>query len=204
MLDIKRYEMTINEKSLDSKLFGINILISIFFILSVLFLYPEIDTEEDGLIEWLQSLFIAFSMILFFYHAFRVKEIGSKLASFGLSLLSLTFLLRELDVETLDIPYYFIVLGSGTGRNILLISLWLILVALTLKYKTIEKEKVLTFLFTSYGQILMLSAFMLVLGAMMDKNIFSLQNEVTRFFEELLELLGYVYLFFASILRVKR
>ena len=196
--------MTFYGRSLDSKLLGINILISIFFILSVLFLYPEIDTDEDGLIESVQSLFIAFSMILFLYHGFRVKEIGSKLASFGLSLLSLTFLLRELDVETFDIPFYLIALGSGSGRNILLVSLWLILLGLALRYKTIEKKKFFSFLFTSYGQILMLSALMLVLGAMMDKNIFSLENEVTRFYEELLELLGYVYLFSASILRLKK
>jgi len=196
--------MTIYGRSLDSKLLGMNILISIFFILSVLVLYPEIDTDEDGLIESAQSLFIAFSMISFLYHAVRVKEIDPKLASFGLSLLSLTFLLRELDVETFDLPYYLIALGSGTGRNILLVSLWLILLGLTLKYNTIEKKKIVTFLFTSYGQMLMLSALMLVLGAMMDKNVFSLQNEVTRFYEELLELLGYVYLFFASILRLKK
>ena len=196
MINIKR--------SLDSKLWGINTGISIFFILTVLFLYPEIDTNEDGIVESIQSFFIAFAMILFAYHALMIKEIEAKLASFGLALLSLTFLLRELDVEKLDIPSFFIILGSGVGRNLLLGVLWIILLVLTLKYKIVEKKKVVAFLFSTYGQLLMFSALMLVLGAMMDKNIFSLQNLTTRFYEELLELLGYCYLFFASILRIKR
>jgi len=46
-------------------------------------------------------------MILFAYHALMIKEIEAKLASFGLSLLSLTFLLRELDVEKFDIPFFY-------------------------------------------------------------------------------------------------
>lgn len=195
--------MTIYERTLNGKLLGFNILMSIFFILSILFLYPEIDTDEDGIVEYTQSIFITFSMILFAYHAFKSKKIGEILASFALSLLSLTFLLRELDVEMFDIPSFLIILGSGAGRNILLVSLWVILLGFALKYNTLNKRGVITFLFTTCGQILMLSAFMLILGAMMDKNIFSLQNEVTRFFEELLELLGYIYLFVASILRIR-
>jgi hypothetical protein len=185
-------------------LWGTNIGISIFFILSVLFLYPEINTEEDGTVEAAQSIFIALAMVVFAYHAFISKEIKSKLASFGFSLLSLTFLLRELDVEKLDIPSFLIMLGSGTGRNLLLGSLWIILLILTFKYKSVEKNKIVSFLFSIPGQVLMFSALMLVLGAMMDKNIFSLQNLTTRFYEELLELLAYIYLFVAAILRVKQ
>jgi len=192
------------EKRLDSKLWGINIGISIFFILSVLFLYPEINTEEDGIVETVQSIFIVLAMALFTYHAFISKEIKAKLASFGLSLLSLTFLLRELDVEKFDLPSFIIMLGSGAGRNLLLGSLWIILLLFTFKYKSVEKNKIVSFLFSVPGQILMFSALMLVLGAMMDKNIFSLQNLTTRFYEELLELLGYCYLFSASLLRIKQ
>ena len=191
-------------KRLDSKLLGINIGISIFFILSVLFLYPEIDTDENGIVEASQSIFITLSMILFAYHALMVKEIAAKLASFGLSLLSLTFLLRELDVEKFDLPSFIIMIGSGTGRNLFLGSLWIILLVFTFKYKSIEKNKVVSFLFSTYGQFLMFSALMLLLGMMMDKNIFSLQNLTTRFYEELLELLGYCYLFSASVLRIKK
>jgi hypothetical protein len=161
-------------KRLDSKLWGINIGISIFFILSVLFLYPEIDTDEDGL------------------------------ASFGFSLLSLTFLLRELDVEKFDLPSFIIMLGSGAGRNLLLGSLWIILLVFIFKYKSVDKNKIVSFLFSMPGQMLMFSALMLVLGAMMDKNVFSLQHLTTRFYEELLELLGYFYLFSASVLRIKQ
>lgn len=192
------------KKSLDSKLWSMSIGISIFFILTVLYLYPEIDTSEDGIVEITQSVFLAFSMIGFAYHAFIGKEIEAKLASFGLSLLSLTFFLREVDVEKFDIPSFLIMLGSGSGRNLLLVSLWIILLVFTFKYISVEKEKIVAFLFSIYGQLLMFSAVMLVLGAMMDKNVFSLQLLTTRFYEELLELLGYCFLFFVSILKIKQ
>ena len=192
------------KKSLDSKLWSMSIGISVFFILTVLFLYPEIDTGEEGIIEITQSIFLAFSMIGFAYHAFISKEIEAKLASFGLSLLSLTFFLREVDVEKLDIPSILIMLGSGLGRNLLLGSLWIILLVLTFKYISVEKKRIEAFLFSTYGQLLMFSALMLVLGAMMDKNVFSLELLTTRFYEELFELLGYCFLFFASILKIKQ
>ncbi len=191
-------------KSLNSKLWSMSIGISVFFILTVLFLYPEIDTNEDGIVEVIQSIFIAFVMMIFTYDAIKSKEIEAKLASFGLSLLSLTFLLRELDMEKFDIPSFLIMLGSGVGRNLLLGSLWIILLISTLKYISFEKKKIEAFLFSTYGQLLMFSALMLVLGAMMDKNVFSLQHLTARFYEELLELLGYFFLFFASILRIKQ
>ncbi|WP_373033508.1 hypothetical protein [Sulfurovum sp.] len=192
------------KKSFDIKLWSMSIGISIFFILAVLYLYPEVDTGEEGILEISQSIFIAFSMIGFAYHAFISKEIEAKLASFGLSLLSLTFLLRELDVEKLDIPYFLIILGSGLGRNLLLGSLWIILLILTLKYISVEKKKIVAFLFSTSGQLLMFSALLLVLGVMMDKNVFSLQLMTTRFYEELLELLAYCFLFFVSILKIKQ
>lgn len=192
------------KKSFDIKLWSMSIGISIFFILAVLYLYPEVDTGEEGILEISQSIFIAFSMMGFAYHAFISKEIEAKLASFGLSLLSLTFLLRELDVEKLDIPYFLIILGSGLGRNLLLGSLWIILLILTLKYISVEKKKIVAFLFSTSGQLLMFSALLLVLGVMMDKNVFSLQLMTTRFYEELLELLAYCFLFFVSILKIKQ
>jgi len=190
-------------KILDRKLFGINVAISSLFVIGVLFLYPEIDTNEDGIVESTQSLFIGLSMFIFAYHAFSVQDIHTKLASFAFLLLSLTFLLRELDVETFDIPSVFILLGSGAGRNILLISLWIVLLVLTFKYKGFSKNKVVQLLLSIQGQILMFSAFMLVLGAMMDRNVFSLEHLMTRFYEELFELLGYVYLSFSAFIRVK-
>lgn len=190
--------------SLDSKLWSMSIGISIFFILIVIYLYPDIDINEDGTVEITQAVFIAFSIIGFAYHALASKEIEEKLASFGLSLLSLTFLLRELNVEKYDIPLFLIMLGSGSGRKILLVSLWIILLILTFKYISVEKKKIEAFLFSTCGQLLMISALMLVLGAMMDKNVFSLQSLTSRFYEELLELLGYCFLFFASILKIKQ
>jgi len=169
----------------------------------MIFTYIREKSDKDGIVEAAQSIFIALAIAVFAYHAFISKEIKSKLVSFGFSLLSLTFLLRELDVEKLDIPSFLIMLGSGTGRNLLLGSLWIILLIWTFKYKSVEKNKIVSFLFSIPGQMLMFSSLMLVLGAMMDKNIFSLQNSTTRFYEELLELLGYAYLFFASMFRIK-
>ena len=191
-------------KNLDRKLWIMNIGISIFSILTVLFLYPQIDTKENGIVETAQAILIVFAMLVFAYHAFIIKAREAKLVSLGLSLLCLTFLLRELNVETFDIPSFLILIGSGLGRNLFLVSLWVILLILAFKNRNFEKNDVVTFLNSTQGQLLMFSALMLVLGSLMDKNVFSLQYSTTNFYEELLELLGYVYLFLASILRIKR
>lgn len=190
-------------KKLDYKLWGINIGIGIFFILTILFLYPDIDTDEDGIVEILQSVFITIAIVIFAYRAISSTDVNEKLTGFGLSLLSLSFLLRELDVEKFDIPSFFIWLGSGTGRGLFLGTLWIILIFLMYKYKNFQKIKMISFLTSTQGQLLMFAALMLIFGAFMDKNVFSLENLTTRFYEELFELLGYVYLAFSAIFKVK-
>jgi len=177
---------------------GIN---TLFIIFSLLF-FSDVDTGESGILEILQALFIAISIVLYILCAFFNKNIGTKLISFALSLLSLSFLLRELDVEKYDIPFIFIFLGSGTGRNILLALLWIILLIVLLKFRKKFLQSNNGFLSSTQGQLLMISALMLFLGALMDKNVFSLETATTRFYEELLELLGYIYLFSVSTIRL--
>ena len=187
-------------KRLDHKFWGIHSVLSLLIVVLFIIFYPEVDTDENGLLEWLQSGFIALSFFIFSFNTFVSQSIKKRIISFGLALLSLTFLLRELDIEKFDLPLVLITLGSGSGRNILLGTLWVVLFALLYKYKRyFDKSAIETFLFSRVGQLLMFSATMLILGAMMDKNIFSLETLTTRFYEEVLELLGYVYLSIASM-----
>lgn len=187
-------------KRLDQKFWGTHSLISVFMIVSIILFYPDIDTDENGLVEWLQSAFIALSFFTFLLGIYLNQGIKERLISSGFSLLSLSFLLRELDVEKFDLPIFLITLGSGSGRNIFLGLLWIILFGLIYKYREhFTKEAVAKFLFSGTGQLLMFAALMLILGAMMDKNVLKLDHLTTRFYEELLELLGYIYYFGASV-----
>jgi len=188
---------------INQKLWRLSLGVNTLFIVFILLFFPDVDTSEEGILEIMQAFFIAVSMVIYAFCAFFDRAIGTRLTSLTLSLLSLSFLLRELDVGKYDIPSIFILLGSGIGKNVLTGLLWIFLFIVLFKLRKKFWQSNNGFLSSKQGQLLMISALMLLLGALMDKNIFSLETDTTRFYEELLELLGYVYLFTVSIFRLK-
>ena len=74
---------------------------------------------ENNLLESTQALTLALALVFFLVPVFDSVR-NDRLIAVFLSLLSLGFILRELDVEQFDLPNLLILLGSGKGRNLLL------------------------------------------------------------------------------------
>ena len=71
------------------------------------------------LLESTQALTLALSLLFFLVPVFDSSR-NDRLIAVFMSLLSLGFILRELDVEQFDLPNILILLGSGKGRNLML------------------------------------------------------------------------------------
>lgn len=73
---------------------------------------------ENNLLESTQALTLALALVFLVPVFDSVRN--DRLIAVFMSLLSLGFILRELDVEQFDLPNILILLGSGKGRNLLL------------------------------------------------------------------------------------
>ncbi len=75
--------------------------------------------KENGLLENTQALTLIVALFFFLAPTFN-RFRSDRLLGVFFSFLTLGFILRELDIETFDLPNIFILLGSGQGRNLLL------------------------------------------------------------------------------------
>ena len=75
--------------------------------------------SENGLLENVQAATLTITLFFFLAPMFNRFRSDRLLAVF-FSFLTLGFILRELDIETFDLPNVLILLGSGQGRNLLL------------------------------------------------------------------------------------
>jgi hypothetical protein len=153
---------------------------------------------ENGAMENAQALAVFVSLCLFSFSAAR--ERNSKRVFFtGMALLCLSFLLREVDVEDLDVYRVLILLTSGFGRNLLLVLLWSFYLSLVFKH-----SRSLWQLFTGWaksfsGQAMIMAGIFFVLGWPFDREILPVSANISRLLEELLELNGHLLILLSSV-----
>ena len=75
--------------------------------------------SENGLLENVQALTLIITLFFFLAPTFN-RFRSDRLLGVFFSFLTLSFILRELDIETFDLPNILILMGSGQGRNLLL------------------------------------------------------------------------------------
>lgn len=80
--------------------------------------------SEQGVFEQLQNIFNLLSMITFALCTLIKTDDKKHLQASLLALMSLSILLREIEIQDFDLPAFIIWLGHGTGRTILLLTLW--------------------------------------------------------------------------------
>ena len=98
-------------------------LVIVWSILSFHFFDDFAIVDENNLLENTQVLVLLLSLVLSIRTAInRVRK--DKIISIFFSFLSFGFILREIDLEDFDLPTWIIVLGSGSGRTILLVFLF--------------------------------------------------------------------------------
>lgn len=153
---------------------------------------------ENGILETLQAVLLALSCLMFLATAIWEKGTGRLVVLFR-ALLCYGFVLREVDVETLDIPDLLILLGSGSGRNLSL-GIGLILLCLCALFAGFRAQLRcgLDFARSRAGLLLLSGLGFLLLGDVFEKQVLgSIPHHV--FFEEMSELLGDVMILLSAV-----
>ena len=118
-------------------------------------------SAENGPLENVQVGLLFIAGVCFILPVFQASRGGLCFLLAG-GLLCLSFILREVDVEDLAVPYWVIFCGSGTGRNILMALGWLALGILTIKSRRAVKELIKPIIQSRVTIFLVISGLLLV------------------------------------------
>ena len=155
---------------------------------------------ENGWLENTQAAILTLSCAVFLLPVFSQKR-GDKLVLIFFSFLCFSFVLREIDVEDLDVINFLKFMGHGTGRNIMLIIGFVAMGVYALfnykYYKKLAKE----FMVSLMARLIMAAAVLLFIG-----DFFEHRNVISHhvFLEEISELSGYVLILMAALIFSKR
>ncbi len=155
--------------------------------------------QENGLLENIQALLLFATFLTFLIPALYQKR-NDKLILIFFALLSFNFILREVDVDELDIPNILILLGSGIGRKVLLAIGFISIIFYALLKAKYYTNLSINLLKSSTGILLFLSAVFLFMGGFFEEAKFQHHT----YFEELSELTGYVLFFLASLILIDK
>ncbi len=153
---------------------------------AIIFQYDSLHSE-NSILENSQIAFLVLAAVG--YLLFQSSAQDERIIQVAIALLCFSFILREIDLEHLNLPSLFIALGSGIGRNILLAVLWISLG--TFSYFTVKNRVSFIKKFVTSIEFLILTAafLLLVISAVMDKQVISLTHNML--FEELAETNAY-------------
>ncbi len=152
--------------------------------------------EENGIMENSQVVLQIAAIMVFLYTALTQQR-NDKLILVFFSWLCLSFFLREIDVEYLDIPETIKWFGHGTGRALLLVSTLLAILIYAFTHFTYYKKLSMEFIL-SYKMLGMISAGLLLVTGEVFENITTLKHNI--FMEEAFEFAGYGLILIMAIL----
>lgn len=153
--------------------------------------------DENSLLENLQVVILLAGLLP--YLAFRTVTPDVAVFNQAFALLCFSFLLREVDVEHLDVPVLVKTLGSGTGKVMLLALLWGGFLSVVIRKGHITNSVVRAFLDSDEFKILLLAVLLLAVSAIMDRQIFAVQ--FSRLYEEMAEVNAYLLMLLGSLMR---
>ena len=152
--------------------------------------------KENHALENLQAMLLAVGTVVYL-----IPRIGIPLLpplSIAMSLLCFSFLLRELDVERLDVPVFLHWIGSGIGKRILLAVLWLAMLQRIYRASCDGNIDWQPLIFSRLSLCVAAVLGLLILGYGMDREVFPLAH--TRLYEEMAETNAYFLLIGACFL----
>lgn len=153
--------------------------------------------KENGPLENLQVALLFFSSIAFLIPVARAERSYRCVLLAG-TMLCYSFILRELDVEDLAVPQWVILLGSGTGRDILLGLGWVAVGVLTLKSRAVFKDTIKPILFSRATMLIVISGLVLFSGSIFDHK--DNKTPADQLAEEIIEVVGYGIFFLGALL----
>ena len=191
---------TIN--TLDKRIYSfalLGIVVVLFWSMISCFVFNDYSiAQENGLIENSQIFILLIALLLSLktsLHRFRKDKIISVVFAF----FSLGFILREIDLEDFNLPFWLIAAGSGNGRTLLLVTLFLIILLYAISKFRFYSDLGGVFLKSKIGISLLFSGIFLVLGSFFE----DIDIRANVVIEECLELIAYG-LFFRAIAVISR
>lgn len=161
------------------------------FFLAVAYQLPQ-SIQEDNIYENVQVLCLFISMVIFLYAA---VSRDFKSVAFISAVTCFLFILRELNVESFDIPHIFILLFSGTGKKILFA--FLILLSLYFLKNSYGIKHIIKSFIPDMNPFIISLGILFVISWVFDKKIFDIQYNLL--FEELAETNAYFIIIAAAM-----
>ena len=149
--------------------------------------------EENALIENSQFFILLIALLLSLKTSLQ-RFRKDKIISVFFAFFSLGFILREVDLEDFNLPFWLIAMGSGTGRTVLLVSLFSVISLYAISKFRFYFDLGGVFFKSKVGISLILSGVFLVLGSLFE----DIDIRAKFVMEECLELIAYG-LFFRAI-----
>ncbi len=169
-------------------------LMDIYFYYQGIVLNKSYIYEEFNIMENLQAFFLLVSFVIYAL-TLLVAQKGERAVVFAGMLLWLTFFLREVDFEELNVPAIVAFVTVGRVKDTILTVLWLLTAACIVKNFSRYKTLIGSIVFSKLGLVVFVGGLMLVGGDMFEKMDF-LHHD---FYEEMLELNGYALILFGSL-----
>lgn len=151
--------------------------------------------SESGLLENIQAFVLAIACLTFLWPVIFEKR-SDKLILLFFSLLCYAFVLREVDVEDLDIPDFLKAVGHGAGRNITVAAALVLILTFFAFNFFYYVSKANAFLRSISGTLILMGMAFLFCGLFFEKST-SISHHV--YFEEIFELLGDIFLFLGAL-----
>jgi len=146
--------------------------------------------DENRLLENLQAAALFLALVLSLVNLAPLRRQPPPYVAAGLAVLFLTLFLRELDVEKLDLPGVLTLLGSGTGRNLLLGLLWgAVLLGVAMNRHRL-RDDTMAYVRSPLMYYLLAAATFYLVGEALDKKLLPLAKPVRVFWEETAECLA--------------
>ncbi|MEA2067812.1 MAG: hypothetical protein U9P12_01310 [Verrucomicrobiota bacterium] len=153
--------------------------------------------EENGVLENVQIALLMLSALVFVAQSFSVGRPFRFILWAG-AWFCLSCILRELDVEDFSVPQWVAWVGSGLGRNLILVAGWIVLGVVAIRTYVEWRELVPRMLCSRSAAYFVASGILLATGALFDHEWIA--GGHARLLEEIFESLGYSLLLPASLL----
>lgn len=156
--------------------------------------------DEDHLFENLQALLLGIGVLS---GSLLMRSSGRDVLVWaGLALLSFSLLLREIDLDQMPVPGVLRALGTGEGRALLLVPLWLALGLAFWRLGTGRWAWLREVVRSPVFRCQLLAFALLLAGAVIDRKLLGIDHP--RLAEELLEINAYAFMIWPALHRLLR
>lgn len=154
-------------------------------------LYGENNWMENG-----QVILLALSTMVFLW-AWPQADVYQRTLLLACSIFCVSSILRELDIEKLDVPVWVVLLGSGLGKKIFLAVIWLSLLSRFFIQRQYFIAQLMVYASSLTGKCILLGGVLMLLGLPFDRQWIDTTHG--QFYEEIFEFSGYYCLLVAAV-----